>query len=51
VGAKQVLPLVEFIASLQQEVDEKQITLEIQTFSDLFFQDTAAPSPDVVDVY
>jgi threonyl-tRNA synthetase len=51
VGAKQVLPLVDFMASLQQEVDEKQITLEIQTFSDLFFQDTTAPSPDVAEGY
>jgi threonyl-tRNA synthetase len=51
VGAKQVLPLADFMATLQQEVDEKQITLEIQTFSDLFFQDETAPSPDAVDVY
>jgi threonyl-tRNA synthetase len=43
VGAKQVLSLEAFIQTLQQEVAEKAITLEIQTFADLFFQDETAP--------
>jgi threonyl-tRNA synthetase len=51
VGAKQVLSLEAFIQSLQQEVAEKAITLEIQTFADLFFQDETAPSDEGSTIY
>ena len=51
VGAKQVLSLEAFIQTLQQEVVEKAITLEIQTFADLFFQDETAPSDEGSTIY